>query len=238
MATLSETMLRNELLRLRRQGLTPQQAQNILAGKARQQGQSAQQFYNTVSPFINKVSASPVPAPASVAPIATTDLAGNPINYKQSRLGTIPSEVTGVSQAFTQTPTGASLKIGLVPTGYNTNPTQLNGQFGSAGHPVYDPYWQYWNPQTKTYQDTVYTAPSVDTSESYANLSPLGKALWDLYGRQGHIQGPTSPSAPPTGYAYKPYYNPQGASWSTWITKPQNVPTTGPAGNCSNGVCY
>ena len=180
-----------------------------------------QSYYQGAFPSGSAASPTAVPQSAQVG--------FSPLANQPSSFATQFNAPSGTQQAFSY-----GQNIGLQPAGTGQ---KGQGQKGSAGHPVYDPYWQYWNPKTKSYQQEKFT--EVEEGQ-------VGSGFPDY--------GP-----PEEGYYYGKYnyYNPNGKADGVFAptgttaetsTKPNvvapNIPTaptssiynTGSSG-CSGGVC-
>lgn len=150
-----------------------------------------QSYYQGVFPSGSAVSPTIVPQPAQVG---------------ESPMANQPSAFVSQFMAppGTQSAYSYGQKIGLQPAGYGQSG---QGQFGVPGHPVYDPYWQYWNPKTKSYQQEKFTE---------VEKGQLGWGFPDY--------GP-----PPKDYKYGsiPYYNPNGIAVGTYASSGAQTTTTG-----------
>lgn len=139
----------------------------------------------------------------------------SPMTNQPSSFTTQFNAPAGTQQAYSY---GQS--IGLQPVGFWQ---KGQGQKGSPGHPVYDPYWQYYNPKTNTYEQNKVTE---------VEEGNVGSGFPDY--------GP-----PPENYKYGSinYYNPNGIATGAYAptgTAPTatNQPINSPATNQSNsGVC-
>lgn len=162
-----------------------------------------QSYYQGAFPSGSAMSPTAVPQSAQVG--------FSPLANQPSSFATQFNAPSGTQQAYSY-----GQNIGLQPAGAGQ---KGQGQKGSAGHPVYDPYWQYYNPKTKKYeQEKVTQQQKGKTGYGFPDYGP-----------------------PPEGYKYGdvPYYNPQGSATGAYApatTQPATTqPTTVPGSPAATG---